>query len=205
MSVDGLDRRRRFRLALLAVGGVAFLVGGITVVRRGAVGGDPLAPVVTALGNDYILLALIGCVGLIVVVAVAYYRWLAGLEQTEPPDPEDVHDVAPPGVAFDEVVSARGLDALIDADRREAVRTRLREAAIATVIRESNCSRSAATERVRRGTWTDDDEAARFLTGDTDTGLVGRLAGVVGLDSPFQRAARRTAAEIVRRDPEEHR
>lgn len=224
MSTISRPSTRRFRLPLMVLGGLAFALGVLTIVAPAVADAIPIEAVVALLGNDYILVAALAGAAVLVVLTVLVARGVTGINQTTPPDPEEVHSVPRFGEAFDEVISRGGLRALLTTERHRQVRTRLREAAIATVMRETNCTRAEARERVERGTWTDDPEAAAFLaeakegnlesgsgpgpgpgpaTGPgSATGVAARVRAAIGGETPFQRGARRTAAEIVRRDPE---
>lgn len=218
MSTISRPRTRWLRTPLTVIGILAFAVGAVTIVVPAAARAIPIDAVVAFLGNDYILVAAFAGGALLAVLAVLAARAVTGLSQATPPDPEDIHNVALFGERFDEVIAADGVRAMVGTDRHRKLRNRLEEAAIATVMREANCPRAEAVERVERGTWTDDAEAARFLAdsasgaGPTSTsasgstsqprrGIIGRLVASFGGESSFQRGARRTAAEIVRRDP----
>lgn len=218
MSTISRPSTRRFRLPLAILGGLAFALGVLTIVAPAVADAIPIEAVVALLGNDYILVAVLAGAAVLVVLTVLAVRGVTGIDQTTPPDPEEVHSVPRFGEAFDAVISGGGLRALLTTERHRQVRTRLREAAIATVMRETNCTRAEARERVERGTWTDDPEAAAFLAeaeeGDLEagpatgpgpgsaTGIAARVRAAIRGETPFQRGARRTAAEIVRRDPE---
>lgn len=212
MSTISSPTARRLRLPLTVLGGLAFAIGLLTIVAPAVTAAIPIEAIVALLGNDYILVAVLAGVAILVVLTALGARIVTGLDQTTPPDPEEVHSVPSFGAEFDELVSRGGLRALLVTEQQREVRSRLRAAAIATVMHESNCTRSEARERVDRGTWTDDPEAAAFLATSRGSepapeqaqapGFVARLRTAFGGETPFQRGARRTAAEIVHLDPE---
>lgn len=205
MSTLSRPRTRRLRVPLAVLGAVAFAVGLVTVVAPGVGGAVPIEPVLALLGNDFTVVAVFAIGALLVLLVALVARGVNGIDQATPPDPEDVHNVPIFGAEFDDFVSGGGVGALLGADRHEEIRTRLREAATATVMRESNCTRAEARERIERGEWTDDPAVASFLAGAAESGprrtaqlgLAGRLRAALGGNSPFQQTARRTAAEIV--------
>lgn len=210
MSTISPPTARRLRLPLTILGGLAFAIGLLTIVAPAVTTAIPIEAIVALLGNDYILVAVLAGVAILVVLSALGARIVTGLDQTTPPDPEQVHSVPSFGAEFDELVSRGGLRALLVTEQQREVRSRLRAAAIATVMLESNCTRSEARERVDRGTWTDDPEAAAFLATSRESepapkqapGFAARLKTAFGGETPFQRGARRTAAEIVHLDPE---
>lgn len=203
MSTKPSGRARRLRLVLVGLGGVAFVIGLVTALSPAAVGSGDLAPLVSLVGNDFLLVAVFGLLALLGLGSVLVARGVTGLDQAAPPDPENVHQVPLFGEPLDDFVSGADLRTWVGGtDRHEAVRERLREAAVATVMRETNCTRTEARERVDAGTWTDDEEVAVFLTESGAPGLGARLAAAIRGDSPFQQAARTAADEIADHDPE---
>lgn len=201
MSTDTrLPRLNRARIPLALLGGVVFALGVAVIVEPSTAESLPIEPVLELLGNEYVLVAAFGVAAILVVLAVLLARVVSGINQATPPDPEEVHRVPRFGESFDEFVSDAGVRAWLLTDRHRTIRTRLRDAAITTVIRESNCTRDEARERVERGAWTDDPEAAAFLAETGELGLAARVVAALRGESPFQRAARRTAAEITNYD-----
>lgn len=203
MSTGTLPRRRRFGLPLAILGGIAFALGLVTIIKPAIARIIPIAPVLALLGNDYVLVAVFALAALLVGVAVLVSCARSGISQSTPPDPEQIHNVPRFGSEFDDFLSERGFSVLTGTDRHREVRTRLRKTAIATVMRESNCTRDEARARVERGTWTDEPEAVTFLAESGEPGLTARIVAALRGDSPFQRSARLTAAEIASLDPGE--
>lgn len=186
------------RLPLVVVGGVVLALGVGILVQPSLARFIPIEAALLVLGNEYVLVAAFGVVAILGGLAVLLGRGVAGIDQTTPPDPEEVHPVPRSGESFDEFVSAGWLREWLLSDRHHRIRTRLRESAIDTVMRQDDCTREEARKRVDRGTWTEDAEVATFLA---DSGVplqpAGALAALRG-HSPYQRAARRTAEEIAR-------
>lgn len=178
------------RRALLATVGGLVLAAGVVLTGDGSTG--LLEPVVRALGNDYLLVATLGGVAAVVAAAAVVSGRSATLEQAEVPDPELPVSVPAAGDGFDERVDDWRFRApVVGADRREAVRRRLRRAAVGVVQRTDGCPRERARDRVESGDWTDDDAAAAFLA-EAESGVVGTVF------APSR--ARRAAAAIVDRD-----
>lgn len=190
------------RTGRLLVGGVGAVgaAGALALVARPNGGLDPAASTLVALaGNDYVLAAGVASVALLVVVAVLALRGVDGVNRTTPPEPETVQNAAHPGVEFDRAVEDASWNPIgRDADRA-AVRERVRDAAIRSVMHRDGLARERAAARVDAGDWTDDDAAAAFL-GDTErTSVTARLLGP--LSGPgFRRGARRAVDEICRRE-----
>lgn len=204
---SGAAEARPLRAVLALFGGTILAVGAVAIARPSFARGLPVEAVLGVLGNAYVLVAIFGGVAMLVVLAVLGARAIGGINQTSPPDPEEVHPVPRFGESFDAFVDDAGIRAWLLESRHEEVRTRLRESAIATVMHEGNCTRSTARERIDRAEWTDDPEVGAFLADSTEAGDVGLGARVLAAlrgESPFQRAARRSADEIARYDGEEN-
>lgn len=146
----------------------------------------------TAVPDD--TLVVVGFFTVAFTVSVSVWV-LAEVRRSDSPTLPGVESVAGgghPGAEFDASLD-RWLFGLLPADRREAVRDRLREAAVRSLVRKDGRSREAARKRVRRGAWTDDPVAAAFLKSADETGVAalrGRLR--------FRRDVRRTVETIER-------
>lgn len=165
----------------------------------------PLDSAVEGAGSDYKLFTAFGAVALAVVFVVFGLRTVGGQTQATPPTPETVRTAPAPGDRFDALVDdGVGLRERLFGDTRERVRTRLSETATRAVMRRENCGREAARSRIATGAWTDDPDAAAFVS--TDAGptppLASRVSAALRGKSWFQRGARRTAEEIVRLEGE---
>lgn len=215
MSTIASLETRRLRRPLAILGGLAFAVGLLAIVAPSAAAAIPIEVLVAVLGNDYVLVAISAVPAVLVVFVVLGTRVVTGLDQATPPDPETVHDVPSLGAEFDDLVSPGGLGWVLGSGQERVIREQLRTAAIATVVREANCTREEAQRLVDRGEWTDDATAADLLAtpeggaplsvSSPDPGLVTRIRAALGGETPFQHAARRTASEIVRLDRETSR
>jgi uncharacterized repeat protein (TIGR01451 family) len=178
--------------ARLALGVVALAVGALAAVAPGAVPlelGETVVPVVGAL-------ALLGA------LRVARRRVRSALDGTEPPDPEYRVGAPPPGDRLDPV-----LDDFLDG-RGAYRRTRagLRAAAAAVLVRYRGLSTEEASDRIDRGSWTDDDAAAAFLrdaaSPDRSAGLwLRRRLGLAGDGRPGVDRAIDAVAGIAGVDP----
>jgi hypothetical protein len=186
------------RLLLGVVGLAAFLLGALVVVSPSTAGLVPVGGVVEALGGPWVFAAVFAVLALVPLVTVMVARGLRGIDESTPPDPEDVYGVPAPGAAFDEFVEGRGsVRERLFGDRHARLRERLRETALATLMRTEGMSRSEARTAIEQGTWTDDPVAAAFLSDRQTPGARARLLAVVRGESSFQHGARRTAAAIA--------
>lgn len=84
----------------------------------------------------------------------------------------------------------------ITADEQEAIRTRLRDAAITMIHRHMGVETGNARNRVQRGDWTENAAAAWFL-GETPPPRSVRLYGRISDEHAFRYGARQTIHEIV--------
>lgn len=187
----------RHRLATL--GGIAFCLGLLAVAVPGITRILPVSGAVERLGNDYLLVALLS-VGAIVPGLWITARWaVRGFDQATPPEPERAATGPRPGEGIDRIIDGSMLRTWLFVAEYERVRERLRDTAVRTLVRTSDCASETARERVRRGTWTEDREAAAFLGGDSAPTVSWRtkVAATLGGEWWFKRASRRVAAEIV--------
>lgn len=186
-----LDPRR----TVLGAAGLA-LLGGVVLAGERVASTLPVSDLVGLLGNDYLLVAALGGLSLLVAVVVAQRG--DTVVQSEMPDPEDGVSVPAPG---DELTAT--LDSwllvvpLLARETRASVRSRLREAAVETVVRAADCTEREAEERVRSGRWTDDPDAASFLATGGGPSLGGYRRALAGGDPWFAHGARRTADAVV--------
>jgi hypothetical protein len=196
-----------------ALRGLVAVVGGLfAVASLGLLAMPDLAAavpadaIVDALGNDYFFLAIFGGLALAMLAVAVGGRTVQGLNQATPPRPERVQPAPHFGADFDDAVSAGvGLRELWSSDRRETIRSRLREDAIRVAMGEGS-SRTEAKRRVENGTWTEDPDAAAFLSPSTSPPIASRVRAGLHGKTWFQRGARRTAAVVVERsDPEGRR
>lgn len=196
-------RLTRVVLATAGTGLFAFAIA-VLLVGRGLLG--PMRALVQSFQNGYVLVATVGVGALAIVLFVLLTRAVGGIDQAEPPDPETARTAPPPGTEFDERVGG-GLDlgTLLSGERRDAVRTRLRRAAVTALQRETDVTAGTARTQVARGTWTDDELAASFLSTSRSPTGGSRLAAMLRGQTRFQHAARHTASVIVDVDEEARR
>lgn len=198
-SASGLSSRR-LRIVLGAAGGLVFLLGLLTVLAPSGAA-SPLRAVVSALGNDYLAVAVLGALALLLGLGVLFTRVRSGMDQARPPPPERVYPVARHGESIDVYLTDGG-----EPEHHESVRNRLRSIAVTTVMRAENCSKAEATERVETGEWTDEERAATFLSASPDQpGLGARLKAAVTGTVPHRAAARATAEALADLDAEARR
>ena len=182
---------------LTGAGGVVVAVVSVVVALFGGFTGL-VAGLVSAFGNDYLLVSAFGIVGVAAAAVVQVLRARSGLEQATPPSVEAVHAVPRLGADVDAFLDPAASPAA-DAADPDRVRTALRELAVSLEARGPARSRREARRRVDDGDWTDDDVAAAYLS---DVGSIPRrersIAGLRG-ESAAQFGARRAALELDRR------
>ena len=189
------------RAALGALGVVALAVAQ-SATGDGAFAGL-VSAAVSALGNDYLFVASVGGASIVVAAAMLYSGRSANLTQATMPDPERPTAVPAAGDGFDErVESLRFALPVVGRRERERVRERLRTAAVEATVRSAGCSRGEAERRVASGAWTDDDDAAAFLSStDSPASPERRLRLFAAGDTLGRRRVRRTVEEICERTP----
>lgn len=198
------SRSLGLRLALGVVGGLVFLIGLLTVVAPSGAA-DPVRAMVAIFGNDYVLVAVLGTLGLLLGLAALANRGTTGLDQAAPPPPEPIYPVARHGESIDAFLDGRDPGDGVGTGRSDVIRTRLRSIAVTTVMRSANCTMAEARERIETGSWTDEPLAATYLAGDERPGLGARLKAALVGTSPDRQAARVAAAEIAELDAEARR
>ena len=185
------------RRALFGVAGLALI--SVVLVAGGRVASAvPTGRLVRTFGNDYLLAAVLGGVALLVASVVTARG--DTVVQSEMPDPEDGVSVPSPGDGLARTLDRRRLAVPLLARRtRRSVRERLRESAVAALVRAENCTERAARERIRSGRWTDDPDAAAFLADSGGLPPLGAYRRAFAAGDPwFVHGARRTADAIVR-------
>lgn len=184
-----------FRYLLVLLGIVTFAVG--------MSGGSPLAATVgnaiAVLGNDYLLVAIIAGLAILITLIASGIRMFRGNDQFDPPDPEGIPSAPYPGHEFDEI-TGNGMQfrRWLFSDTFETLHQRLRETAIQTIINQSNCKYEEAERRVERGSWTSDTEAASFLGGNDapPPPVAGRVKAAINGQRWQQRGAQRAVEAI---------
>jgi len=191
------------RLLRIGLKATVFLIGAAAVVLGAAFLFAPeladatviVERLVVTVGNDYFLVGGIAAVALLLGMVFAFQGRAGTVRQAETPDAEGAQAVPAPGDDFDDLVEeAAGWRS---GDEKEAVRDRVREAAVDVVAGEQNCSRYEAENRIENGGWTADKYAASFL-GEGEAPklpLLTRLQVAYG-GSPFKTAVTRTVEEV---------
>lgn len=201
MTATPSSRRRRLRLALAVVGGLVFALGLLTVVAPSAASAS-LESLVALLGNDYLVVAVLGVLALTFVAGVLVVTGRSGVEQTSPPAPEGVYPVPRFGEDIDAFISDGGFAHVTGSDPHEEIRSELRGVAVTTVMRHENCTRETARTHVEAGTWTDDEVAGTFLAEGQTPSLGTRLRTAWGGKSPAEQAVEAAATAIAELDEE---
>ncbi|MDZ7747283.1 MAG: hypothetical protein U5K28_12610 [Halobacteriales archaeon] len=141
------------------------LLVGVVVVAAGLAA--TVVPAISGLIPASALGSLVGFLAVLGAIGSVTRRVRADPETRDLPTLETIAS-EPPGDQFDEQVRIAGNRQTPRAGSHETtVRTRLREAAVETLVREGH-SEATANDRLRAGTWTDDPDAATFFvpTGD---------------------------------------
>jgi hypothetical protein len=185
----------------LLVGALLFCLGVGILFARGLASLVSMDWLVSRLGHDYLVVALVGIVALGLALLVVLARTLDGFDGADPPSTESVPAGRPAGEEIDRVIE-RGLDPAehLTGGQRTAVRARLRRTAVETVMRVDGCSSAAATASVSAGEWTDDGTAAAFLADDGAGEFGRRLRDALPGGSRFQRRTARAVTAILERD-----
>lgn len=186
---------RVIRAVLLLAGVAVFVVGLLAAFVPAVERALPVGAAIEALGSDYVLLAVVGGAAVGIAVLVLVVHAIGGRDEAEPPEVEGIESAPHPGRAVDRATEGRLGPAVPD-----AVRRRLREAAVQAVARREACSRSEAERRVAAGRWTDDPVAAGFVAGRRNGGAAHALRALVGADDRVER----TVAAIERTAGDDH-
>lgn len=129
-------------------------------------------------------------------------RRRARFTQAETGDPEEGLVPARAGADIDDALAAaeRGLDRQTRG-RRDAIRERVRAAAVEVLMRREDCTPEEAETMLARGTWTDDPYAAAFFGAEVDVELSWRerVRDAFNPESRFGRRASHAIAEVVAR------
>ena len=186
----------------VASGGAGVLALAGALALGGSPAGGAVAALVTAFGNDYFVVAAFAGAGLLVAASALVSRERSGLRQTETPTPERPVTAPAAGDAVDEAIGSRtALLPVVGQNRREQLRERLRTAAVETRVRRGECAPEEARRRLDEGTWTDDPEAAAFLTG-REPDSEARIAALLRLEPWSRRGARRAVRAVAEQEDE---
>lgn len=169
----------------LAVGVLAMLAGLVLVVS----GGPARSPGPRTL--PFAVAVLVG--GAIAVISVLA-RSAEG-PTTEPlPDPGTTANARIPGERVDERLAGVSWR---EGETRAELADRIERTAVATLGQTEGWTPAQARERLRDGTWTDDERAAALLSDGEDPPSVGdHVRALATGETPFQRRADRAVAEL---------
>jgi hypothetical protein len=148
--------------------GLAVVAAGVAVLVQPSLA-TPVTTALAAVGNAYLVVAAVSAVAFFVAVG----RWLTwslrGVEEAAMPAVESFRPMPAPGAELDEAVpelAGRRGRAARPVDHEDAIRERLREDAVETLVVQADLAPGTAREQVDAGTWTDDHFAAQFLGGE---------------------------------------
>lgn len=139
------------------------LLGIAGVIATGVVVAHPTVGAVLPIDGiwmDYLVVAALGLVTFVLAGILLSVRSFGGVRETHPDVVETPHD-RPPGDIV--AASLSDLPTLRATDSHRLFHAQLRELTVSAIVQRHHCSRSAAEERVRDGTWTDNPLAANFL------------------------------------------
>lgn len=190
-----MNARLNPRRTVLGAAGVT-LLGGVLLAGDRVASALRVGDLVGLFGNDYLLVAALGGVSLLLAAVVAERG--DTVVQSEMPDPEDGVSVPTPGDGLTATLDGwRIAVPLLSRGTRASVRDRLRESAVEAVVRTEGCTEREARERVASGRWTDDPDAAAFLARGRGPSLGAYRRALAGGDPWFTHGARRTADAVV--------
>lgn len=175
------------RAALIVVGFAALLLAISATLLPGVEASLPAAALVAALGNDYLLVAILALAVLVILVGVFVSRLLAGVVETVPPA---VEGTTPERPGSETETILQSLPPIRLTERHLRLHRRLRATAIAAVADADRCDDSTARRRIENRRWTDDGLAASFIGAET-------------LNPPS--VAKRVGARLLGRDWFRHR
>lgn len=176
----------------LAVGVLALVTG--TAFALG------LGPSLPAPAESILFVAVVLVGGL--VAGVATLARVAEGPRSDPlPTPGASGRARVPGAVVDRRLAALGS---ADEQERGALRERIEAVAVATIARAEDCSPDEARRQLEAWTWTDDEHAAAYFSGDSPPRSIGeRARSLVRGESAAQRTATRVIAALHRRAEEE--
>lgn len=117
-------------------------------------------------------------------------------DDTDVYEPEATPEIPYAGTDIEPLTKNPLLGYRVTSDEQDAIRGRLRDAAVNIVHRHTGIGTGDARSRVRHGDWTDNAAAAWFL-GETPPPRSVRLYARISDDLAFRHGARQTVHEIV--------
>lgn len=197
MALGAILRGLKY-ITLLVATTVLLLAAAIVfgVVPGGVI---PVATLEQQLQYDYLVVAPIAAVGVVLALALACHGRVTKINQIGTPNAEDVEDVPVPGDDFDTLVDeAEGFAfRKVNRRRRKEIKERLRGAAVAALVKEGH-SKPEARKMVDDGSWTTSKYAASLLGGKASPSPP--LTSLVPFgSSTFEKSVNATVEEIYSR------
>ena len=152
------------RWAAVLVGLVALGVALLTAISPSVERTIPIEELVAAVGNDYILVAILGIAAIAITVGVLLERAVTGIDENTLPLVERATSETP-GSDVDSVITDSPWVRVTDRQRR--LHARLRKTAVDTLVVTRGHSRRVGRERVNSGRWSEDESVAAFLSSET--------------------------------------
>ncbi|WP_332900002.1 DUF7269 family protein [Haladaptatus sp. CMSO5] len=190
-----------FRRVVFGVLGVGiFLLAYLATGNPDLAGALPGEALVSALGNDYLVLVVVAVLAAVITLFVTVSARNGARDHTTPPEAEQVTDVPLAGDIYDDLISNSPLWALTHREACDLAKQQLTATAVRVVQAERGCTQTTAKKQVARGTWTDDPFAARFLGSEAPPLEPEQwLTTAIRLETPTQRGARHAVTELVAR------
>lgn len=151
-----IDRQR----LLLATGFATLVIAVLATAHPTVEASLPAAVLVAALGNDYVLAAVVALVVLVTLVVILGERLGSGVIEAVPPVVEDA-EIERPGTEIE--MSLRSLSPIRVTTKHRQLHRRLRTIAVETVAAVERCDEPTARRKIETRRWTDDPVASAFV------------------------------------------
>jgi len=190
-----LAKRRWVRPTVGALGALVMVVA---LVTAGEFAVGLISTLERAVDNTYLLVMGLGSVAVVLATA-ALLMSRDSVRVRQMPEVERPTPAPAPGEPLEaRLDSWRTSLPVVGRSARQAVRERLRSAAIRTVAAERGVTEGEAAVAVSDGSWTDDPVAAAFLSAESDPGALGTgLRALANGETPVRYRARRTIDAIA--------
>lgn len=191
--IDRVDRR--WVRPLVGVAGA--LVLGVALLTAGGLAVGLVSSLERTVDSTYLLVIVMGAVAVVLATALLVAS-RDSVRVRRLPDVERPTPAPAPGEPLEErLASWRTSLPVVGRADRQAVRERLRGAAIRAVAAEEGVTDDEAARAVLAGDWTSDPVAAAFLSGEPDSGTA--LRALANGVPPVRYRARRTIEAIAER------
>lgn len=172
------------------VGVVSVVVGFVALFSRGLAGLFDLS---------YLFVTVVGVVAIVLGLNAITEARERSQEAANVPDVELRYELPTPGEDVDGLLTDAEGFSRASVTRRRNFHERLRAATLETLVARGEYPTTTAAERaVDAGTWTDDPVAAWFVGETPEPPWAVRARGVLGSNSKFSFATRRTVAALRR-------